>query len=325
MTGAFNNPGVHVQSWYVAARSEEVRRGRALSRELLGRRVALYRGEDGGVRALDARCAHLGADLGDGTVVGNRLRCAFHHWTYGEDGRCRVIPYMSDVPETARTFAYPAREKHGCIWIFAGTSPSFEIPSFERYADDVLVATRLRPRILGCHPHLAIMNGLDIQHFRTVHGFDFIDEPSVVTLDAHRVQAHLKVRLRADTIVARGVRLVAGDTFTASFTTWGGNMATIEGSAGSVPVLVFFTHRPLPDGRSASQTFLFAPRARGLRRLLGAETALLAVARVVMGFILSRDRDVLDGVLFRPNLVPADAPLATFIRQVNAMPILTPE
>jgi phenylpropionate dioxygenase-like ring-hydroxylating dioxygenase large terminal subunit len=313
----FANPQRHVQSWYVAGLSSELRRGRALSRTLLGRRIALYRGEDGAVRALDARCAHLGADLGQGRVVGNDLRCGFHHWTYGGDGRCIRIPSLQGVPAWARTFAYPVEERWGVVWLFNGRVPLFPLPSFESRSGERLVATRLKPRLLPCHPHLAVANGLDIEHFKTVHGFDFVREPNVAPLDAYRTRAVLDVRLRRDSAGARCLAALTGGRFLAAFTTWGGNLATIEGRAGPVEVLVLFTHRPLEQGGSASQTFLFsvAGRSAALAKMK------LALAGLVMAHILTRDREVLDTLAFRPNLVAADAPLAAFMRQVNAMPV----
>jgi phenylpropionate dioxygenase-like ring-hydroxylating dioxygenase large terminal subunit len=229
---------------------------------------------------------------------------------------------MDTVPAFARTFAYPAAERHGCVWIFAGREPAFPLPSFAEWPHDRLHVSRLPPRTMECHPHLAVMNGLDIQHFKTVHELDFIDEPEVRALDAYRVQARLNVRLRAGGAAARVLRLLSATRFTGSFTTWGGNMATIEGRVGPVPLLVLFTHRPVDGARSASQTFLFAPRARGWRRLAPAAPVMLAIARLVMAYLLQRDRDVLEAVDFQPHLVPADAPLAAFMRQVEAMPLL---
>jgi phenylpropionate dioxygenase-like ring-hydroxylating dioxygenase large terminal subunit len=320
MTETFANPRRFVQSWYVAALSSELRAGTAFSKPLLGRRITLFRGHDGRVRALNARCAHLGADLGAGDVVGDQLRCAFHHWTYDGSGRCVHVPSLSQPPESACTFAYPVEERWGAIWIFNGRHPAYALPEFEHRRAEELLVTRLRPRVLGCHPHLAVANGLDIEHYKTVHGFDFVREPLVEALDPFRVRATLEVRLRADSLPARGLRALTGGLFHALFTTWGGNMATIEGRAGAVPVLVLFTHRPLDDGRSASQTFLFHPRGRG--RVAGFAGFQLAVARLVMAYILARDREVLDTVSFRPNLVAADAPLAAFMRQVNALPTL---
>ena len=67
----FNNPAVVVQSWYVAGRSESLPRGKVRSFDLGNRRIAVYRDTAGVLHALDARCPHLGADLGHGRVVGN--------------------------------------------------------------------------------------------------------------------------------------------------------------------------------------------------------------------------------------------------------------
>ena len=120
MIKPFNNAQVAAQSWYVIALSGEIKRGQVISRRLLDRRVAVYRGHDGVVHVLYARCPHLGANLGLGTVVGNNLRCPFHHWAFAADGRCADIPYMDSPPNFARTFSYPVDEKYGAIWIFNG-------------------------------------------------------------------------------------------------------------------------------------------------------------------------------------------------------------
>ena len=57
-------------------------------------------------------------------------------------------------------------------------------------------------------------------------------------------------------------------------------MATIEGRAGRVPLLVLFTHRPDGTGASASQTFLFRPRRTGAARL--AAIPMLTVVQALM-------------------------------------------
>src|SRR3982074_542004 len=53
-----------------------------------GTRLVAYRGADGKVHILDAYCPHMGADLSLGCVEGNSIRCAFHAWRWGADGRC---------------------------------------------------------------------------------------------------------------------------------------------------------------------------------------------------------------------------------------------
>ncbi len=314
MTAAFANPDVHVQSWYTAARSSAVRRGRALSMDMLGRRIALWRGQDGRVRALLARCAHLGADLGQGEVVGDDLRCAFHHWRYDGTGQCVSVPSLDAVPSFACTPSYAIEERHGLVFLFNAPQPAFPLPSFDGWDDTDLVAVRLPPRRMRCHPHLALANGLDVEHYRTVHGLDFLARPVVEEPEPHRVRIRLELRLPAADAATRALRLLAGDTFTATFSTWGGSMATIEGRTGTTPLLVLFTHRGDGRGGSESQTLLFWPRARLL------SLPLIAVVQVLMAWVLSGDRSVLEGVRFRPGLVATDAPLAAFMRQVNALP-----
>ncbi|MGH7774866.1 MAG: Rieske 2Fe-2S domain-containing protein [Candidatus Binatia bacterium] len=319
MLKPFNNPNVMVQSWYVAALSREARQGQVISRDLLNRRIAIYRGDDGRVRALDARCPHLGADLGQGTVVANHLRCAFHHWTFAGDGRCVRIPYMDSIPLFARTFAYPTEEQYGAIWIFNGPQPLFPIPFFSDHREEDLLGVCLRPQVLNCHPHVVTCNGLDVQHFKTVHRLEFVEEPTAEEIDNYRIRLRLKIRLRGENLFEKCLRLFAGEHLSATFTTWGGNMATIEGKAGPVPLLVLFTHRPLREGQSSSQTFLFVPKQRGWKRLFRTDLILILALKLIMGYILVKDRQLLDTLQFRTNLVKADAPLAAFIRQVNKM------
>jgi nitrite reductase (NADH) small subunit len=43
--------------------------------------VALFRGADGTVFALEDRCPHKGGPLSQGIVHGNRVTCPLHNWT----------------------------------------------------------------------------------------------------------------------------------------------------------------------------------------------------------------------------------------------------
>ncbi|MBI3551609.1 MAG: Rieske 2Fe-2S domain-containing protein [Elusimicrobia bacterium] len=306
----FNNPEVVAQGWYLAALSKEVGRGRAVSRTLLDRKLAVYRGDDGIARVLEGRCAHLGADLGRGCVVGETLRCEFHHWRYGPDGRCAQIPGQTEIPAFARVFAYPAREEHGGVWFFNGPQPLFDLPGFPG-----LRAVALKPQTLRCHPHVVACNGLDVQHFKTVHGFEFSQPPELSEPGARSVRLSLRIRLSGKSASERALRLVTGPELSADFTTYGGNLATIDGRAGRFPVRVLFSHRPLPGGGSASRTFLFFEK-----RSPAAEAA----SRLVLGYILAGDRPMFDALEFRARPTPEDAPLAAFIRQVNKLPVFAP-
>src|SRR5439155_18370363 len=59
-------------TWYLFGHRDELRRG-PVSKDLLGRRLVAFRTGAGRAAVLDARCAHLGADLGRGRVVGDGI------------------------------------------------------------------------------------------------------------------------------------------------------------------------------------------------------------------------------------------------------------
>ncbi|MBI3299076.1 MAG: Rieske 2Fe-2S domain-containing protein [Elusimicrobia bacterium] len=300
----FANPGVVTQGWYCAGPASRLKGAGPLGVELFGRRLVLFRGEDGLPRALDARCAHLGADLAMGTLDKGRLRCAFHQWTFSGDGRCVACPSAYAGHERARARSWPALERWGALWVWAGRTPLFALPDLPG------PAWRLPAQRLRAHPHVVAMNGLDVHHFRAVHGLEFVGEPRLDQPDAYRTRLTLRARVGNGGLLAGFVRALSGGTLEAEFTTVGANLAVIEGRAGKVPVRVLFSHAPHPDGGSVSRTFL-----------IGNVWSRLPAA-LVMAHILGGDRAVLDRLEFRPGFAPADAALAAFADQAERLPLI---
>jgi phenylpropionate dioxygenase-like ring-hydroxylating dioxygenase large terminal subunit len=281
----FNNPDRNVSSWYAAMPSRNLPRSRAKTLDVLGRKIVFFRGHDYRVRALDARCPHLGADLGIGTVERNAIRCAFHGWTFDGEGAC--------AGHSERTFSYPVEERYGAIWFFNGATPSFELPRI-----DLPVVKALKPQVLRCHPHLVACNGLDVDHFGTLHGIELLDKPQLDQPDEFRT----RMRMRVSFSMWKNVPV--------TFTTHGGNLSTIDAQLGGMTLGVLFSHRPLLGRSSISRTFVF------VRSRFRLPIALYAVAKIVMG-----DRQLLDRVDFRDNLQPTDAALGAFMQQVNSMKV----
>ena len=78
----------------MVAYSEDIPSGEVKGLEYFGTKFIGYRGEDGQVQVHAAYCPHLGADISvGGKVVGNCVRCPFHHWQFGPDGQCTEVPY----------------------------------------------------------------------------------------------------------------------------------------------------------------------------------------------------------------------------------------
>jgi phenylpropionate dioxygenase-like ring-hydroxylating dioxygenase large terminal subunit len=98
---------------------------------LHGRELVLFRGEGGEIGALEDRCPHRRMRLSKGKVVGDRLQCAYHGWSFDCAGE-------GESPGTPKLHACAARfdvlEKHGAIWVKPGNSqpdfPAFEVNSY---------------------------------------------------------------------------------------------------------------------------------------------------------------------------------------------------
>lgn len=310
----FANPDVVTQGWYCAAPAKALKSDAPLGVELFGRRLVLWRDEGGRPCAADARCAHLGADLSMGTVAAGRLTCGFHRWTFDADGRCVACPSAYAGVPRPRAEVFPVAQRWGALWVFAGPRPLFPLPDLPALADRE-AAWALPAAKMNAHPHVIAMNGLDVHHFRAVHGLEFVGEPVLEQPDAYRTRLTLKARVGGRGALAAVVRRLSGGVVEAVFTTVGANLAVIEGKAGRIPVHVVFSHAPRPGGGSLSRTFLVGERgAAGLPQRMAAALA--------MAQILSGDREVLDRIAFRPAFAPADAALSAFAAQAEALPLV---
>lgn len=93
--------------WFRILGSAELNKNEVKYVNLHGENMAVFRGADGIVYALDAYCAHLGANLGvNGTVVNDRcIQCPFHAWVFdGKTGNCVIGKEMK--PKEAVRYEY---------------------------------------------------------------------------------------------------------------------------------------------------------------------------------------------------------------------------
>ncbi|KAI8431829.1 hypothetical protein MSG28_016231, partial [Choristoneura fumiferana] len=82
-------PPPYPNGWFALAESRDLKIGGVVSVDALGQNFAVYRGEDGVARCVDAYCPHLGANLGvGGTVSGGCIECPFHKWRFDDGGAC---------------------------------------------------------------------------------------------------------------------------------------------------------------------------------------------------------------------------------------------
>jgi phenylpropionate dioxygenase-like ring-hydroxylating dioxygenase large terminal subunit len=128
--------------WVPFAQSAHLAVGDApLPVRLFGQDFVAFRGEDGVVGFLDELCPHRRASLALGRVEGNGLRCIYHGWKIGNDGRVLECPtqtaraeqFAASVPVTH----FPVHEAGGLAWVWLGEGGAPEFP-YLPFADDDL-------------------------------------------------------------------------------------------------------------------------------------------------------------------------------------------
>lgn len=156
--------------WHPVLRASDLG-ARPVQVALLGRPLAVVRFE-GRLVCLDDVCRHMGASLSLGAMVEGGLRCPYHGWTYGADGRCVDIPARRDapIPRDARVRSYLVKERYGLIWVCLGDAPVADIPAFPEHDDP----SYHRMPIQTYEPWAAsapriVMGALDDTHFPWVH------------------------------------------------------------------------------------------------------------------------------------------------------------
>jgi len=114
--------GLDPNYWYAVEYDRAIAPGRVVEVRFWGESIALYRGADGALRALENRCAHRQLKLSLGDVTGCALTCAYHGWSYAEDGRLAAIPHdlFGRPMPSVRIGAYPVRVRYGLVWLFPG-------------------------------------------------------------------------------------------------------------------------------------------------------------------------------------------------------------
>ena len=173
MTAAADGGGYLRNAWHVAGWARELDGGAVLARTIMDEPVALWRGGDGEVTALEDACAHRMAPLSLGRVLdgGRRIRCPYHGLEFDRAGACVRIPGQSAIPPGARVRRYPCAEKWRWLWIWMGEEAKADaslIPDFHWNDDPGWVSVGDYFHVRG-NWRLLVDNLMDLSHVAYVH------------------------------------------------------------------------------------------------------------------------------------------------------------
>lgn len=161
-------------AWYVIALDKDV--DRSLKRiSVLGQPLVYYRREDGTPAVLDDRCAHRRYPLSNGKLVGDKIQCGYHGFTYASSERCVWAPGLpANRPDEELAFgvrAYPSHVRGPWLWVWMGKSDKADpknipLPEVELAPENTIFGYKMNPS----NYMLVIENLLDLSHLCFLHG-----------------------------------------------------------------------------------------------------------------------------------------------------------
>jgi len=157
-------------SWHPVARSTAVTT-QPVAITLLAHPLVLWRTPSGAVLAAPDRCPHREAPLSAGVVENGCLSCAYHGWTFGDEGRCVRVPSAGEgvpPPPRAHLTPYGCEERYGLVWVCLG-KPAAPIPDITQEHDPSFRRINTPVEVWRVSATRMVDNFLDITHFPFVH------------------------------------------------------------------------------------------------------------------------------------------------------------
>lgn len=137
-------------------------------------------------------CPHMGAALSGGRVVDGTLRCPFHHWQFGPDGRCRELPGGRRAPAAARLPVLPTTERDGYVWFWYGTAEPLHAlpgPAIDQPGPAPAYRVFHLEDPTGTTVRRVLENSFDPDHLVALHGLEVQGSTDADFLDAARADA----------------------------------------------------------------------------------------------------------------------------------------
>ena len=204
--------------WHPVLATRELPPDRPVGIRIAGVSLALFRGADDALGAIEDKCAHRRMRLSLGKVEQGRLVCPYHGWSFGcaGDGESPSAPKMH-----AFIVSYDCAERSGVIWVKARGGQQ-ELPrlSMDGWNFVGAVFNKVRAPL-----ELVIDNFSEIEHTVTTHPHFGIDraQASEAVVELESAEDSITVRNRGpaktpplDTRFAVAMR--RGDCFHSDYT-----------------------------------------------------------------------------------------------------------
>jgi len=307
----------HPAAWYFFCDTKDLRHG-PMTKKMLGRDLVAFRTASGKFSVLDARCSHLGADLGCGEVVGESIQCPFHHWECGENGDCVKIPGQAEIPAFARQQSYPTLERHGLVFFFNNATAFYPLPFFENEDAEDFAAGKVFSYEADANWFMVAAQGFDRQHFESVHDRRLLAPPEISCPGQFVRRNFYRAEIIGESWRDRILRRIVGNTVALTVHNWGGALYVVKAEFPRACSRFVVSFRPIENGRTHFDVIVFA--RRGL-----AATGLPARRWFTRGHLLSEAAQIRH-TQYRPaRFIAADKDMIEFFCWLAALPQQIPE
>jgi phenylpropionate dioxygenase-like ring-hydroxylating dioxygenase large terminal subunit len=158
---------------------------------LLGEDLVLFRTRGGEPGLVGAYCQHRLAPLFFGRIEQDGIRCPYHGWKYGVDGKCLEMPNVPPEQEFKNDVhhpGYPCLERAGFIWTYMG--PAKQLPPLPEFEFLMVPEEQQTNRAFRseCNYLQAMEGGIDPTHPVWLHSPYNLDDDELA--QAHQPDQH---------------------------------------------------------------------------------------------------------------------------------------
>ncbi len=326
----FNNWDVVTKGWYSTIKSSQLKIGETMPILLNGQKLVIYRGETGKAFALDGFCPHMGVDLSLGKVMGENIRCFFHHWSFDHKGNCTNIPCQEDPPKKLNLNSYQTIEKYGLIWIYPESSTTekiLEIPALEGLKDEELCYKVDEVFFRKCHFHITMINGIDPQHLSTVHNININMDVDIVSERPNHIEIELQGNFTNTNLKEKLGSLLFGQSYSYSMKYADGCLASLTMMKNSkflnlfkMPQLhMFFAYSQYEIGKVVVRPIYVHKKERGLFGFIK-NWFKLNLTKAFFKMLQGEDGQVYDNIRFNTEaFLKIDRPVVQYISYINKL------
>jgi phenylpropionate dioxygenase-like ring-hydroxylating dioxygenase large terminal subunit len=327
----FNNRNVVADGWYFICSSSDIRKEKAQGFDICGQQIVIFRGTDNKVRALDAYCPHMGTHLGVGKVIGNQIRCFFHHWRFDENGDCTDIPCQKLIPPQAKLKSYAVIEKYNGIWVHPDSKITKTLSDFPDLKNVELLTFMGKSYYRSCHHHVTMINGIDPQHLKTVHNLNIEMEIEIseendgrcidMTLSGNIPNQKWQEKLTRWILGPRYGYSMRYDHANTGLLTLLQNVSLFSTGIKLPTLHMIFAYRPISLTQTLVQPIYVTKKRAGIFGFFINYFLIFLTQRAFFA-LQGEDGMVYENMRFFPkNLLPIDKPVAQYIQYVNKLPI----